>query len=122
MQVNFQGVWSPLVRTRKLYRGGFLKSREDSKKLLISVEFFDWLVNKNQPWTAYHEFISDYLVVLYKHPSVCFVGVRKTLIHLFAKCVLKVIGRKVTNECQYNQLWEGSKAGIGGSIHKVKAI
>ena len=52
-------------------KGWILKFREDSKKLLTSVETsVDWIANQNPPWTAYPEFMSGHLVALNKHMGV----------------------------------------------------
>ena len=51
---KYLGVQAPELWTWKLYRGGFLKFKEDSKKLCTSVEIFvDWVANKSPPWEAY---------------------------------------------------------------------
>ena len=45
---NFRVVWAPEERTQKTYRGGFLKSGEDIKRICTRIEtFINWLAHKS---------------------------------------------------------------------------
>ena len=88
-----------------------LKFWEDSNKNYISVEIFvDWLANNNPPWAACRQFIYSCLVALDKRLGVSPVGVRENWKRIFTKCVLRVMGSKSTNACQYYQLCAGLKS------------
>ena len=87
----------------------------------ISVEItFDWLANKNLPWSVYHEFMSGRLIALEKNPGIRPVGIRETWRWIFDKCVLRVTGPESTNTCKYEHICYGLKAWIDGAIHGVQ--
>ena len=69
---------------------------------------------------AYCTFMSVRLITFDKQPVIFPVVVRETWRRLFAVCVLKVIGPKATNVCQYDQLCVGLKAIIDGSYMAFK--
>ena len=86
-------------------KGWILKFREDSKKLLTSVETsVDWIANKSPPWASYSEFMSIFLIVLDKKPGIFSVIVGGTCIYLFSNCVLKVTVPEATSVCQDGQI------------------
>ena len=69
-------------------QGWLLKFGDHNKKLCISVETsVDWLSNRSLTWVAYWGFMSEPLILLYKLPGVCPVGIGETWRQLFAKCV-----------------------------------
>ena len=84
--------------------------------------FVDWLANGSPPWTAYHAYMSGRLIALDKQTDVHPVGVGEIWRCLFAKIFLKVTRPKSTMACQYDQLCDGLRAGIDGTIHEVQAL
>ena len=62
------------------------------------------------------------LIALDKHLEVRLVSVEETLIHLFEKSVLKVMGPEDTNTFQDNPLCDGIKSVIDGVVHGVQVI
>ena len=74
--------------------------------------FFDWLANKNMPWSVNCECMSDRLIVIEKQPGIPLFGVRKFWRRLFAKCVLRVTGTESTNMCKDGQICSGLKVEI----------
>ena len=62
------------------------------------------------------------LITLDKQTDVCLVGIRENWKHIFAKCVLKFTGYKVTNACLDEQICDGLKAGIDRAIHRILDI
>ena len=86
-------------------KGWILKFREDSKKLLTSVETsVDWIANKSPPWASYSEFMSSFLIVLDKKPGIFPVIVGGTCIYLFPNCALKITVPEATSVCQDGQI------------------
>ena len=78
--------------------------------------FVDWLANGRPPWAAYRAFISGRLIALDKQASLRPVGVGETLLRIFSKIVLKIMGQEATMAFQDDQLCAGLKAGIDGAI------
>ena len=66
--------------------------------------------------------MSGRLIALDKQPSVHTVGVGETWWRLFSKIVLKVTVTEATLVCQDDKLCAGLKAGIDGTIHRIKAL
>ena len=100
-----------------------VKFREDSTRLCNSVEAcIDLLDNGSLPWAAYRAFMSSRLIMLYKQPDVCPVGVGNTCRRLFTKIVLKVTGPEETMAYQDDQMCDGLKTGINGAFHRFQSI
>ena len=78
--------------------------------------------NRSLPWAAYNEFIYGRLIVLDKHPGVRPVGVGETWRRIISKIILKVTGPESTKACQDDQLCDGIKVGIDGTIHRVQYL
>ena len=103
--------------------GWILKFGEDSTRLCTSVEtFVDWLANGSLPWAAYIVFMSVWLIVIDKNPSVRPVGVGETWKCLFSNTVLKVTGMEEIIVCQDGHLCAGLKEGIDSAIHGVQSL
>ena len=66
--------------------------------------------------------MSSRLIVLDKIPGVRTVGVCETWRHIFAMCVLRVMGPKATNACKDDHLCAGLKVGINRAVHGDQAI
>ena len=102
------GFWAPVVQTKKLYRDVFLKLRDNSKNLCIGVEIFMyWIANQYPPRVTYCAFMSGRLITLDKQLGIFPVSIRETWRFLFAKCVMNIVGPKVTNVCQYDHFFSG---------------
>ena len=66
--------------------------------------------------------MSGRLIKLDKQTGVRPVSVGEMWRGLFSKIVLKVTGIEATLACQDDQVYDGLKAGIDGSIHRVQAL
>ena len=64
----------------------------------------------------------DRLIALEKQPSSCPFSVRETRRRLFVKCVLKFTRTEATNTFEYDQICDGLKVGIDGTLNGIQAI
>ena len=120
---NLLGGLGPGGSDSEALPGLILKFREDRKNFRTSVEtFIVWLSKGIPPWAAYHAFISGQLIVLGKQPEVRPFEVGEMRRHLFAKCVLVVMGPEATSAYQDDQICGGTKAVIDVFVHGVQAI
>ena len=120
---KISGILGPVCTDSEALQGWLLKFREESKILGANVEpFVDWLANNSPPWENYHTFISGRLISLDKQFGISLGGVGETRRRLFAKCVMRIKGPEATSVCQDDQICDGIKAVIHGTVHVVQDI
>ena len=84
--------------------------------------FVDWLSNESLPWAAYRAFISGRLIVLNKQPGARPVVIGEMWRRLFSNIALKATEPEATVLCHYDHMCSRLKAGIYGTIHRLKSL
>ena len=106
-----------------MLRGWTLRKGVPSEKLRKEIaKWVELLSNRSPPYALYRAMNNSRVLPADIKPGVRPLAAGKTTMRLISACNIAQTGRQATTTCGNTQLCAGTRAGIEGNLHAVRAI
>ena len=106
-----------------MLRGWVLRKGVPFKKLRIELaKWAELMSNGSPPFTLYRAMNHNRVLPADKKPGVRPLIVGEIMMQLISVCIIKQVGPQATTACGNTQPCAGTRAGIKGNLHAVRAI